>query len=76
IAGLRPRRIIARLVTAIVPLVCPMAASTDFESTSRAQPAVHSKTIDRFASPIAEASAPFSIPASWIRAVTSRVNVP
>lgn len=53
-----------------------MAASTDFESTSRAQPAVHSKTIDRFASPIAEASAPFSIPASWIRAVTSRVNVP
>lgn len=28
IAGLLPRRIIARLVTAIVPFVCPMAAST------------------------------------------------
>ena len=46
-----------------------MAASTGYESTSRAQPTVHPKTIDRFASPIADASARFSIPASWIRAV-------
>ena len=68
IAGLRPRRIIARHVTAIVSFVCPMA-STDLDSTSRAQPVVHPKTIDWFASPIAEASARFSIPASWIRAV-------
>ena len=52
-AGRRLCRIIARLVTAIAPFVCPMAASTGFESTSRAQPAVRSKTIDRFASPIA-----------------------
>ena len=28
IGGLRPRRIIARLVTAIVPFMCPMAAYT------------------------------------------------
>jgi hypothetical protein len=31
IAGPRPRRIIARLVTAIVPFVCPTAASTGLE---------------------------------------------
>jgi len=70
IAGPLPRQIIARLVTAIVPFVCPTAASTGLESTTRAQPGVHSRTIDRFVSLIVEASARFSIPASWIRAVT------
>ena len=69
IAGLRSRQIIARLVAAIVLFVCPTAASTGLESTARAQPVVHSRTMDRFASLIAEASARFSIPASWIRAV-------
>ena len=69
IAAPRSRQIIARLVTAIVPFVCPTGASTGLESTARAQPVVHSRTIDRFASLVAEASARFSIPASWIRAV-------
>jgi len=67
IAAPRSRQIIARLVTAIVPFVCPTGASTGLESTARAQPVVHSRTIDRFASLVAEASARFSIPASWIR---------
>lgn len=68
-AGLRSRRIIAGLVTAIAPFLCPIAASTVLAGAAQAQPGVHSETIDQFAGFIAEASARFSIPASWIRAV-------
>lgn len=68
-AGLRSRQIIAGLIMAIAPLWCQIAASTVPAGTAQAQPAVHPETIDQFAGFIAEASARFSIPASWIRAV-------
>lgn len=70
IVQLRSRRIIARIVVAIAPFVHQMAASTAFESTAHAQTAARSDTVDRFAGFIAEASARFAVPASWIRAVT------
>jgi soluble lytic murein transglycosylase-like protein len=66
---LRPRRIIARIIVAIAPFVCQVAGSTALESSAVAQAATRSEIIDRFAGFIAEASARFSIPASWIRAV-------
>ena len=46
-----------------------MAASTAFESSVRAQTAMRSEAIDRFAEFIAEASTRFAVPASRIRAV-------
>jgi soluble lytic murein transglycosylase-like protein len=69
IVRLRSRRIIARIVVAIAPFICPMAASTAGESNVRAQTVTRSETIDRFAEFIAEASTRFAVPASWIRAV-------
>ena len=69
IIRLRLRRIIARIVVAIAPFICPMAASTAGESNVRAQTVTRSETIDRFAEFIAEASTRFAVPASWIRAV-------
>lgn len=69
IVRLRARRIIARFVVAIAPFVCQMTALTVLESNVRAQTPTRSEAIDRFAEFIAEASARFAIPASWIRAV-------
>ena len=66
---LRPRGAIARIILAIAPFVCQMAASTAFELGARAQTATRYETIDRFAGLIAEASTRFAVPASWIRAV-------
>jgi len=46
-----------------------MTALTVLESNVRAQTPTRSEAIDRFAEFIAEASARFAVPASWIRAV-------
>jgi soluble lytic murein transglycosylase-like protein len=46
-----------------------MTALTVLESNVRAQTPMRSEAIDRFAEFIAEASARFAVPASWIRAV-------
>ena len=69
IVRLRSRRIIARIVVAIAPFICPMAASTAGESNVRAQTVTRSQNIDRFAEFIAEASARFAVAATWIHAV-------
>ena len=69
IERLRSRPKIACIVVAIAPFVCPMAVLTAGESSVRAQTVTRSKTIDRFAEFIAEASTRFAVPASWIRAV-------
>jgi soluble lytic murein transglycosylase-like protein len=69
IVRLRSRGAIVRIIMAIAPFVCPMAASTAFELSAPAQTATRYETIDRFAGPIAEASTRFAVPASWIRAV-------
>jgi soluble lytic murein transglycosylase-like protein len=69
IVPLRSRGAIVRIILAIAPFVCQMAASTAFELSGRAQTATRYETIDRFAGFIAEASARFTVPASWIRAV-------
>jgi soluble lytic murein transglycosylase-like protein len=61
--------IIARVITAITPFVCQIAASTVFESNGRAQSVTRSESIDRFAKFIDEASDRFAVPACWIRAV-------
>jgi soluble lytic murein transglycosylase-like protein len=66
---LHPRRIIARMIVAIAPFVCQVAASTALESGAVAQAATRLEMIHRFAGFIAEASARFAVPASWIRAV-------
>ena len=68
-ARLRSRGAIERIILAIAPFVCQMAASTAFELSARAQTATRYETIDRFAGFIAEASTRFAVPASWIRAV-------
>ena len=60
---------IARIIVAIAPFVCQIAASTVFESSARAQTATRSETVDRFAKFIDEASGRFAVPARWIRAV-------
>ena len=64
IVRLRSRRIIARIVVAIAPFICPMAASTAGESNVRAQTVTRSQNIDRFAEFIAEASARFAVAAT------------
>ena len=69
IVRFRPRRIIARIVVAIAPVACPLAAMMAIATSVRAQTATRSETIDRFAGFIAEASTRFAVPVSWIRAV-------
>ncbi len=69
IAWLGSLGIIARVITAITPFVCQIAASTVFESNARAQSVTRSQSIDRFAKFIDEASDRFAVPARWIRAV-------
>jgi soluble lytic murein transglycosylase-like protein len=69
IVRLRSRGAIVRIIMAIAPFVCQMAASTAVELSAPAQTATRSESIDRFAGFIAEASTRFAVPASWIRAV-------
>jgi hypothetical protein len=49
IAWLRSLPKIARVIAAIAPFVCQIAASTAFESKARAQSATRAESIDRFA---------------------------
>jgi soluble lytic murein transglycosylase-like protein len=69
IAWRRPIQIIARVVAALAPLICQTANLTLFESSARAQTAMHSESSGRFAKFIDEASDRFTVPARWIRAV-------
>ena len=65
----RSLRPIARVVVAVAPFMCLIAASTLFASSACAQTAARPPSIDRFAKFIEEASARFAVPARWIRAV-------
>lgn len=69
IARLPSRRAIARIIVAIAPIVCQIAVSTVFVQSAGAQSATRSKSVDRFAEFIEEASTRFALPARWIRAV-------
>jgi hypothetical protein len=69
IARFRPHLSFACFVAAIAPIVVQIAAPLAFASSVSAQTVTHSKTIDRFAEFISEASTRFAVPASWIRAV-------
>jgi soluble lytic murein transglycosylase-like protein len=59
----------ARLIVVITHFMCLIAASMFFESRASAQIAPRPPSIDRFANFIAEASARFTVPAPWIRAI-------
>jgi soluble lytic murein transglycosylase-like protein len=63
------RGVIALVGVVMASIVCQMTTSTALESNTRAQTETHSESIDRFAGFIAEASARFAVPESWIRAV-------
>jgi soluble lytic murein transglycosylase-like protein len=69
IARLRSRRAIARIIVAIAPIACQIAVSTVLVPSAAAQIAARSRSVDRFAEFIGEASARFAVPARWIRAV-------
>lgn len=69
IAWLHSLRPITRVIVAIAPFICMIAASTLFQSSACAQIASRPQSIDRFAKIIAEASDRFAVPAHWIRAV-------
>jgi hypothetical protein len=69
ITRFRPHLSFACFVAAIAPIVVQIAAPIAFASSVSAQTVTHSKTIDRFAEFITEASTRFAVPASWIRAV-------
>ena len=59
----------ARLTLVILHILCLIAASSFFESRAGAQSSMRPPSIDRFANFIAEASARFTVPARWIRAI-------
>lgn len=59
----------ARIVAAITPLVCPIAALPFFEAGACAQNVSRAEPVDRFAGLIAKASDRFAVPTRWIRAV-------
>ncbi len=54
---------------AVAPFMCLIAAATLVDSSACAQTASRPQSIDRFANFVAEASARFTIPARWIRAI-------
>ena len=65
--SLRP---IARVIVAVAQLMCCLiVAPIPVAPSARAQTPAHPPSIDRFASFIAEASARFTVPARWIRAI-------
>lgn len=69
IAWLSSLRPIARVTVAFAQLMCLIAAPIPVAQSARAQTAARSQSIDRFANFIAEASARFTVPAGWIRAI-------
>ena len=68
-AWLRSLRRIVRVIVAVAPFVCQIAASALFEPSVRAQTVSRLAAIDRFAKFIHLASDRFAVPARWIRAV-------
>ena len=62
-------RLIARLTLVILHILCLIGASSFFESRADAQSSMRPPPIERFANFIAEASARFTVPARWIRAI-------
>jgi hypothetical protein len=62
-------RTLMRVVAAIAPCMYEVTGSAFLESDARAQTAVRSEPVDRFAKFIEEASGRFVVPARWIRAV-------
>jgi len=58
-----------RPIVTVMHILCLIAASSFFESRAVAQSSVRPPSIDRFANFIAEASARFTVPARWIRAI-------
>ncbi len=69
IAWLPARRTIARVIVASALFMCQITASTISEQSARAQTAMRSETVDRFAKFIDSASVRFAVPAHWIHAV-------
>jgi soluble lytic murein transglycosylase-like protein len=66
LCSLRP---IARVAVAAALLTCLIVAPIPVAASARAQTVARPPSIDRFACFIAEASARFTVPARWIRAV-------
>ena len=62
-------RSIARVTVAVAQLTCLIAAPISVAASVRAQTAARPRSIDRFASFIAEASNRFVVPIRWIRAI-------
>jgi soluble lytic murein transglycosylase-like protein len=60
---------IARVTVAAAQLMCLIVAPISFAPSARAQIAARPQSIDRFANFVAEASARFTVPARWIRAI-------
>jgi hypothetical protein len=68
-AWLRSLRRIVRVVVAVAPFVCQIAAFAPFEPSVRVKTVSRLAAIDRFAKFIHLASDRFAVPARWIRAV-------
>ena len=66
LCSLRP---IARVPVAVAQLTCLIAAPIPVAASACAQTVARPPSIDRFANFIAEASARFTVPARWIRAI-------
>ena len=66
LCSLRP---IARVAVAVAQLTCLIAAPIPVAASACAQTVARPPSIDRFANFIAEASARFTVPARWIRAI-------
>jgi soluble lytic murein transglycosylase-like protein len=69
VAWLGTLRTLMRVIAAIAPCMYEVTGSAFLESSARAQAAVRSEPVDRFAKFIEEASGRFVVPARWIRAV-------
>jgi hypothetical protein len=69
IAWLGRLRTLMCVISAITPFMCEVAGSPVLKSSARAQTAVHSEAVDRFAEFIKEASGRFTLPARSIHAV-------
>ena len=69
IAGRWWLRLGARLIAVLSHVMCVILVSTSFESSAGEQVPARPRSIERFANSIAEASARFTVPARWIRAI-------
>jgi soluble lytic murein transglycosylase-like protein len=62
-------RTIAHVIVAVAQLMCLIVAPIPVAPRASAQTPAHPPSIDRFTNFIAEASARFTVPARWIRAI-------